>query len=148
MTREDIRAGLIDVNVVALTLWGECRNQPILGQLAVAAVLRNRLNDGRWGGTYKSVCLAKAQFSCWWGDDANSEDLYALGQGLIEGKQSLSRQLVWIAEGLVNGDLEDDPTGGALNYLTEHLYVTHPPTWAQHPVSTVQIGAHVFVKTA
>ena len=108
-------------------------------------MLRNRLNDGRWGLTYKAVCLAPAQFSCWWGTDTNSAQLYLLGGKLLDGEQPIDKQLLWIAEGVVNGGLESDLTNGAVNYLTESLFLSHPPAWAQHPKTMVTIGRHVFL---
>lgn len=60
-----------DDGVVLRTLVGECRGEPNEGRRAVAHVLLNRLQVGRWGHTLAQVCLAHAQFSCWLQSDPN-----------------------------------------------------------------------------
>lgn len=146
MTREEIRAGLIDVNVVALTLWGECRGEPLVGQLAVASVIQNRVMHGHFGVGFKGVCFELNAFSCWWGTDANSAQLYLLGAQLLNGQHPIPPQLRWIADGVVDEAIQSDVTNGALNYLTADLFHRDPPSWAKHPTSVVEIGKQVFLK--
>ena len=47
------------------TLYGEARGQNISSKKAVAWIIRNRLNDGGFGRTYKDVVTAPYQFTCW-----------------------------------------------------------------------------------
>jgi hypothetical protein len=48
----------------AVTIW---RARSEEGKLAVAGVIANRAaNPGWWGPDIRWVCLAPAQFSCWW----------------------------------------------------------------------------------
>jgi N-acetylmuramoyl-L-alanine amidase len=143
MMRDALRAGLTDIEALRLTLFGECRDQLVLGQLAVACVIRNRVKAGHWGSTFKDVCLAPAQFSCWWGADANTDEVYRIAETSFP-----NPQLQWIAAGVLCGFVRDDPSGGALNYLTAHLFETNPPTWAQHFAKMVTIGDHVFLTVA
>jgi len=50
-----------DRNILARTLWGEARGESLAGQVAVACVIRNRVNDAKdrswWGEGYAGVCL-------------------------------------------------------------------------------------------
>jgi N-acetylmuramoyl-L-alanine amidase len=139
---------LTDRQALIATLYGECRNQPLEGQLAVAWVIRNRATQ-RHGSTraIAQVCLAPAQFSCWWGDDANTRATQAFAGDLIAGsvpaEPALAKRLGWIADGVL-GDCIEDPTGGATHYLTRQLYETHPPSWARR-APLVTIGDHVFL---
>ncbi|MGO4828868.1 cell wall hydrolase, partial [Cupriavidus sp. 2KB_15] len=50
---------------LAMTLYGEARGQNYTSKVAVAWIIRNRLEAGRWGDTYKSVVTAEYQFTCW-----------------------------------------------------------------------------------
>lgn len=64
-----------DLDTVALTVWGEARGESMVGQSAVAWVIRNRqANPGWWSRphhTLADVCLASYQFSCWNRNDPN-----------------------------------------------------------------------------
>ena len=67
MTAQQIRDELTDRQALALTVFGECRREPLAGWYAVAWVVRNRLlTPKRFGYSFKGVCHRPAQFSCWW----------------------------------------------------------------------------------
>ena len=51
--------------ILALTLWGEARGEPLAGKHAVASVIWNRAQGDP--ERFRRVCLAPAQFSCWQG---------------------------------------------------------------------------------
>lgn len=153
MTEHELRDALTPDQVLILTLWGEARGEPVEGQIAVGNVIRNRSkhpNPTRFGGSIKDVCLKPAQFSCWWGDDANSRELYRLGEVLCRNEpmprlyQALFRQLDWITVGILSGALLDN-TIQSDHYLTRKLYESeHPPAWARRQIPRVNIGRHVF----
>lgn len=150
MTREEIRQGIGGQTALICTLLGEAGGEPIEGQVAVACVIRNRVRHPRWWGKdWYSVCLAKAQFSCWWESGANSDRVYALAEALALGQaatggQSLVGQLHWIAAGVMD-DMVMDPTRGADHYLTAALYRSAAcPSWAKGKPVTAAIGGHVF----
>lgn len=150
MTDEQIRAALSDRGVVGLTLYGEARSEPAIGRTAVASVIRNRLLSGRWGKSYRAVCLAPAQFSCWKpvGGPANYRVVMATARALVEESPTLPASLracLEIADKAIAGTLPD-PTHGALYYLTGMLYRTAPPSWALKCEMTAEIGRHVFLK--
>ena len=50
---------------IARTLYGEARGQNFESKVAVAWIIRNRLERGTWGDTYKDVVTARLQFTCW-----------------------------------------------------------------------------------
>jgi N-acetylmuramoyl-L-alanine amidase len=49
--------------LVAL-IRGEAEAESIIGKIAVACVVRNRVHDPRWPNDYKGVILQRKQFSC------------------------------------------------------------------------------------
>jgi N-acetylmuramoyl-L-alanine amidase len=152
MTADELLAALSDEQVLALTIYGEARGEPLEGQVAVGAVIRNRLCTGRWGPTYRAVCLAKAQFSCWSavggaGEFSNNQVVLTQARLLVEGGVALPilRQCHFLAQGIASQALLDN-TGRATHYLTRDLYVHNPPAWARKLAVTDRIGAHVFLR--
>jgi N-acetylmuramoyl-L-alanine amidase len=140
---------LTDAQVLGLTLWGEARSEPIEGRVAVACVIRNRLRRGRWGNSYRVVCLARDQFSCWNdGIDANHQALMVEALRVAGGVETLlpiTRECLWVAQGIVSGDVQDN-TERADHYLTRELYIRNPPVWARTMKVAVRIGGHVFLR--
>jgi len=138
---------LTDADVLSLTLWGEARNQPIEGRIAVASVIRNRIALGRWGNTATAVCRAPYQFSCWNpGQDANHQELMALA-GTIMGGASVDYPIFtecrWIAQGCLSGAMQDR-VEGATHYYARSMPT--PPVWAAGHVPIVVIGDHAFYR--
>ena len=137
---------LTERDVIALTLWGECRGEPVEGLIAVACVLQNRLHDGRWGGTYERVCLASKQFSCWMATDVNHPKLQALVTAIQRGEvpaNAALRTCYWIADGLLAQAIPPR-VGRALHYYAAGMPI--PPKWASTGHVFEQIGAHVFLE--
>ncbi|MBQ9233531.1 MAG: cell wall hydrolase [Lachnospiraceae bacterium] len=52
-----------DIYLMAAVMTLECGNEPYDGQLAVANVILNRLQSGRWGSTMSGVVYAPSQFT-------------------------------------------------------------------------------------
>ena len=65
LTDAEVKARLSDLEVTLVTLFGEARGEPVEGLIAVGSVIRNRVKAARFGSTYRAVCLARWQFSCW-----------------------------------------------------------------------------------
>lgn len=153
MMRETLRASVTNHIALTATLYGECRDQPVQGQIAVAAVIRNRFQSGRFGTTIAAVCTQKSQFSCWWEDAPNTTKVYLIVEAMMsgaslpidKGEQAVFRQLKWIAAGIIAGDLLDN-TGAALHYLASWMFQHQPPKWAKTATSSVEIGDHVFLR--
>lgn len=134
-------------SALALTLWGEARSEPIEGKVAVASVIRNRLELGRWGHLYEAVCHAPKQFSCWnSGTDANYLALVALTVRVDAGElieDMAYRECHWIAEGCLSGAMQDR-VHGASHY---HVAAMHPrPAWAFDKTPICVISAHAFYR--
>jgi spore germination cell wall hydrolase CwlJ-like protein len=130
------------VDILARTLWGEARGEPLRGIEAVAAVVLNRvaLATGRrgwwWGNTIIQVCRKPFQFSCWNEGDPNRARLMDVDAGdlVFATCRRIARRA---AAGLL-----DDPTRGATHYHNR----TVDPGWAQGRTPCAEIGNHLFYK--
>jgi spore germination cell wall hydrolase CwlJ-like protein len=129
------------VDVLARTLWGEARGEPVRGIEAVAAVVMNRVARAKakgglywWGGTVETVCRKPWQFSCWNASDPNAGKL-----ANVTTDDRRFRVCVRIARRAVGGVL-DDPTNGATHYHRTGLL----PAWARHAEPSAEIGNHLF----
>lgn len=127
------------------TLWGECRGEPVEGQIAVANVLRNRLRDGRWGRDYQNVILDWAEFSCLWEslDRVNFSKVLTF-VARIRRPETFDRreaQLRWIVQGLF-ADAILDNTYGSTHYYADYI---EQPFWAKPPATlAAKYGKHLF----
>jgi N-acetylmuramoyl-L-alanine amidase len=143
----DSIAKLDDVQVTAVTLYGEARSEPVEGQIAVASVIRNRVGK-RFGKTFRDVCLAPWQFSCWKveGGKKNHERVMALVERLAKGEtveEQPYKQCAFVAYGIVHHWLNDS-VAGADHYHTAAMQPR--PKWAQKAVPLKQIAGHVFYR--
>lgn len=136
--------------LVGLTVYGEARGEAIEGKVAVGAVIRRRVQFGRFGGdTYQAVCLAPKQFSCWNPGDPNAAVLVSLAKQLaIEPipQDPVLRECLYVAAGIISGDLRDN-TKGATHYIRRTLWddVKARPSWAGSMIVTAVVGHHVFM---
>lgn len=117
------------------TLWQEARGEPLVGQQAVAHVLVNRLNDGRWGHTLAAVCLYPLQFSGW-----NIHDPNRMAAAALPDDDPMLSTLRGI---LSSAFSETDPTGGAKFYYAASI---HEPDWAKAMISCGQFGHQFFFR--
>ncbi len=136
---------LAPLDVIAITIWAEARNQPVEGRIAVAAVIRNRVRAHHWGATYEAVCLAPKQFSCWQavGGTANYEAVRALKERIEQGQRPsdvVLTECYAIAQEIVSGRLQDN-TKGATHYV---VTTVPPPLWAVDHTPVCVIGDHAF----
>lgn len=142
-------ADLPDRIVLALTIWGESRGEPVEGQIAVACVVRNRLK--RAGGIaprWRDICLAPEQFSCFNEDDPNAGPIARAAANLMTAVPTPElAQALWIADGVMSGAAKDN-TLGATHYLTTGLLNAKPPSWAKNQPVLAVIGAHSFLNVA
>ena len=145
MTELEIIAALSERNVVALTLFGEVRNEPILGILAVACVIRNRVAIKYRGTTYREVCLAPWQFSCWKkeGGAANHAALMAMAESLVSGdaaKDGVFAVCAYVAGETMRGVFRDR-VGSCRHYYAAG---TPEPAWAKGKTPAYTVGHHLF----
>ena len=129
---------------LALNVDHEARDQPFIGQVAVAQVVMNRVRDDRYPDTPCDVVMQgptytwaehypvrhRCQFS-WYcdGKSDNTPDQGAYDKALM------------IAHGVYYGNL-DDFVEGATHYHA--IYVL--PEWAESKTRIVQIGEHIFYR--
>lgn len=123
----------LEVQIAARTIWGEARGEGDAGIGAVAHVLLNRVNDGRWGKTLFEVCTAPWQFSCWNKADPNRPHMLALDDDDPVLQECIAA--INYAPG------EPDQTGGATHYYADTIPV---PNWTAGATQTAHIGHHVF----
>lgn len=152
MTRQNLRAVVTDQTALICTLLGECANEPLEGQVAVASVIRTRVKHPRWWGTgWRGVCLKQGQFSCWWEKNDNTKRVYELAEAMrartdATGPLSIVGQLHWIASGVMD-DMLLDNTGTSDHYLAAWLYQSDQcPSWARRKRPVARIGNHVFLR--
>lgn len=156
MTDQEAIAQLATDQVLAITLYGEARGEPVEGRIAIASVIRNRVNTdiGKdqkpdwWGEGYRGVCLAPAQFSCWspkGGGQRNYDEVMAVVRSAVNGAAlgPVMRECAWLAMGIISGDLIDR-VNGATHYLTADLFRLNPPAWTKGKVPVVRVSAHLF----
>lgn len=127
-----------DLDALVRTLFGEARGEPEAGQLAVAWVIRNRVEwpgaPHWWGSTIGDVCRKAYQFSCWNENDPNCSLVQTLKPGTPE-YDDLKRVASWVLEGNA-----DDPTGHASHYER----VGAGAAWAKGREFNTIIGNHAF----
>ena len=128
-----------DGELLARLIWGEARNQPLRGMVAVACVVLNRFNSERkrYGSTLYNVITRKWQFSCLNDDDPNlAKILGDPGEPI-----TACRTIAYMAlDGLIN-----DPTKGATHYHTLNC----DPKWNDNPSLMYYlktIGDHKFYR--
>ena len=141
----DEMLALTDTEALALTIYGEARGESIEGQIAVACVIRNRVNSQN--KTYTEICQAPFQFSCWNPFDVNYSVLNNYANQMIAQKTIIDptlNQCIWIATGIISNSILDN-TKGALNYVTMSLLISgNAPRWAQNMTNKIQIGNQMF----
>ncbi|MCP5367672.1 MAG: cell wall hydrolase [Hyphomicrobiales bacterium] len=134
------RATRAEVDVLARTIYGEARGEPVRGMEAVAAVIMNRVRlaeawDGYWWGrTVQEVCLKPWQFSCWNPGDPNRAKIQAADRD-----DPAFAACLRIACRALAGVLAD-PTHGATHYHAKGL----EPAWARTRPHCAEIGNHRF----
>ena len=129
---------------MAANIYHEAKNQPMVGQIAVAQVVMNRANDSRYpdnvcdvikqGLTYKNgkVVLGKSQFS--WYCDGKKDD--------VDKKSEKWRNSLRYASMVITNRITLDVTEGATHYHATYVR----PAWARTKTKTVRINRHIFYR--
>jgi len=131
-----------ELEVLARTLWGEARGEPVRGLEAIAAVVVNRVAAARagrcrwWGQSIQEVCLAPGQFPCWARTDPNRRLLLA-----VDASDPVFATCRRIARLALAGTLADR-TSGATHYHADSVF----PSWAVGHLPCAEIGRHLFYK--
>lgn len=121
------------------TIYGEAGQEPDEGMAAVAHVIRNRTQAGRYGGSsVPDVVLARNQFEPWNGGPARAR-MEALRPDSPE-----YQRIGGIVDRVFGGQLPD-PTGGMTHFYSPSAQAAlgrQPPRWAQG--ENIPIGRHTF----
>ena len=113
-----------DFLYLAKTIYGEARGESIETMFAVGWVIRNRLQSGRHGKTYKDVVLQPKQFSCWNKNDPN----YKVIKGIIKGR--LWEVCIGVAIVVMQSTKKHNPIIGVYHYYDKSMD-SNPPYWAE-----------------
>lgn len=112
-----------DIRLMSNAVYGEARGEPYIGQVAVAAVIINRLNSASFPNDVAGVIFEPGAFTA-----------VADGQIWLKPNET-ARKAVLDA---INGW---DPTGGAIYYFNP---ATATSGWIWTRPQTVKIGKHIF----
>jgi spore germination cell wall hydrolase CwlJ-like protein len=130
-----------DRDILAKTLYGEARGEPLAGQLAVAMVVFHRAirPDGQFAlDTSVAVACQRAwQFSCWLEGDPNRAKMEALTWD--DPTYTAMRHVVDAAEAIFK--LGTDLVAGATHYVNPAVAA---PSWARGHTPVVTIQHHAF----
>lgn len=132
----------LEIDVMARTIFGEARGEPIEGMEAVANVIMNRAKisekKGRywWGNGIIGVCQKPYQFSCWNKNDPSYQRLTTVTESNIHFATSLR-----IARRAIIGALPD-LTKGSTHYHADYV----SPYWIKGERPVKVIGRHIFYK--
>lgn len=121
---------------MALTMYYEARNQPLVGWIAVGWVVLNRVDSHHFPNSVKAVVTQRRSGrSCQFYFYCDGKAEKPLEQDAWQTAQKLARRLLSPDNTIM------DPTGGALYY-----YATwdDPPYWAAAFDFTVRIFDHAF----
>lgn len=116
-----------DVQLLARAINGEARGESYEGQVAVGAVILNRVNDSRFPNSIAGVIYEPGAFT-------------AVSDGQINVAIPDNSTVVKAAQDALNGW---DPTGGAVYYFNPNT-ATNSWIWSRPQIKT--IGKHIFCK--
>ncbi|MBO5478104.1 MAG: cell wall hydrolase [Clostridia bacterium] len=113
------------VELLARLINGEARGEPYIGQVAVGAVIMNRVKDPSFPNTIAGVIYQKGQFSC-------------VTDGQFDVAIDENSTVYKAAEDAMNGV---DPTNGALYFYNPSKTKSK---WLFSLKTVTTIGKHVF----
>ena len=120
-------ASTSDVQLIARAINGEARGEPYEGQVAVGAVILNRVSNSSFPNTIAGVIYEKGAFT-------------AVADGQINVPIDENSTVVKAAQDALNGW---DPTNGALYYFNPNT-ATNSWIWSREEIVT--IGTHKFCR--
>lgn len=116
-----------DVQLIARAINGEARGEPYEGQVAVGAVILNRVKSSKFPNTIAGVIYQSGAFT-------------AVSDGQINVPIASNSTVVKAAQDALNGW---DPTGGAIYYFNPNT-ATNKWIWSRPQIK--KIGNHIFCK--
>lgn len=141
-----------DRDVVTRTILGEAAGESEAGMAAVASVIKNRVDDPRWGNDPAEVALQLQQFSAWSAGAGGNNLVAKYHPGDPEYERAAQ-----IADMVFEGRIADQ-TGGATHYYSpqgmqdlveQGAQSNEAPNWLQEENTRrgdtpIVIGDHVF----
>ncbi|EKN67377.1 spore cortex-lytic enzyme [Schinkia azotoformans] len=112
-----------DIQLMANAVYGEARGEPYVGQVAVAAVILNRVNSPSFPNTISGVIFEPRAFTA-----------VADGQIWLTPNETAKKAVI----DAINGW---DPTGNAIYYFNPN---TATSAWIWSRPQVKQIGKHIF----
>lgn len=119
-----------DLNCLAEALYFEARGEGRQGQAAVAEVILNRVDSGRFPNSVCGVINQPSQFS------------YTIGGRKTIRNKGAYMRVRQVAEAALSGN-SGNLTGGATYFHTPAVR----PAWSHRFQRTVRIGRHIFYRT-
>lgn len=116
-----------DVQLIARAINGEARGEPYEGQVAIGAVILNRVKHASFPNTIAGVIYQSGAFT-------------AVADGQINHPIASGSTVVKAARDAINGW---DPSGGAIYYFNPNT-ATNKWIWSRPQIKT--IGQHIFCK--
>lgn len=88
-----------DLDVIARVVYGEARGCPREHQIAVAAVVVNRVNDPRFPSTVREVVAAPKQYTTAYltGFESTTWECYEAARIALDGESGVPEDVVWQA---------------------------------------------------
>ncbi len=126
-TPVEVYAATSDLQLMARAVNGEARGEPYTGQVAVAAVILNRVNHSSFPNTVAGVIYQPGAFT-------------AVSDGQINAPIESNSTVYKACQDAMNGW---DPSGGAIYYFNPD---TATSSWIWSRELIVQIGKHRFCR--
>jgi len=125
-----------ELDLLTACVVGEAEGESLLGKIAVACVIRNRVNDKRWPDNYKDVILQPNQFSCF------SNKYYKPEIMQHRWSKLYWRECKFSAYGVYYNWVRDI-TNGANHYFATYIKT---PSWAENKHPILRLGVHQFYR--
>ena len=129
-----------ETHCLAEAIYFEARNQPLLGQIAVAVVIKNRMKDPRWPST---ACGVVHDGRYWKGNPVRDRCAFSYW---CDGKSERPRETAaWtLALSLAKQVLTVDLTVEGLEAATHYHALSVTPRWSRTLDHCGTIGQHKF----
>jgi len=129
---------------MALNIYFEARGEPLVGQVAVAHSVMNRIADQRYPDTACAV-IKQAKYHGWDMDNPIRHQCQyswfcdGLSDNPQDGKAMLEATI--LAQYVLAGE-SIDITEGATHYHADYVM----PYWADEMTTTVKLGSHIYYR--
>jgi spore germination cell wall hydrolase CwlJ-like protein len=135
---------------LALNMYHESRGQGIAGELAVTAVVLNRVNDKRYPNTICEVVEQGPTRASWQDPKIRFPvknrcqfSWFCDGKSDTPRNKKIYNRMYNLADAILGNEISFlDITGGATHYHADYVL----PAWAKTKTKTVEIQDHIFYR--